>query len=107
MKFILVICLSLFSFQGCNTKCDTEYNSNLVVEHNSTNQGISSETAKQIAKGYLVFDYDLRNYDFSVLENQNSWEVRFIGKGVINKGTCPVVFINKLNGEIIYIIHSK
>lgn len=107
MKLILVICLSFLSFQACNTKCETEYNSNLVAEQNSTDLGISSETAETIAKGYLVFDYELRSYNISVLENRDNWEVRFIGKGPIIEGTGPIVFLNKLNGERIYIIHSK
>lgn len=107
MKLVLVICISFFSLQACNTKCENEYNANSATEANSINQGISSETAETIAKGYLVFDYELRDYKISVLENQDKWEVRFIGKGPINEGTGPVVFLNKLNGERVYIIHSK
>lgn len=108
MKFlVLAICFSLLNLQACNTKQDVECNANLLTEQISTTPIISSETAKIIAKGYLTFDYNLKNYSITVLENPDSWEVRFVGEGPINEGTGPVVYINKINGERIYIVHSK
>ncbi len=104
---LLVICIICFSLQACSKYESECHNADFSSTQDLQTVKISSETAIQIAKGYLCFDYNLKNYDISTSEKPDSWEIKFVGRGSINEETGPIVYINKINGERIYIIHSK
>jgi hypothetical protein len=60
---------------------------------------ITSETAIYIARGLLLFDYDLRRCEPLVTERSNSWFVDFKPKE--ENQNCPSVWIDKVSGEIL------
>jgi hypothetical protein len=96
----------MFSLLGCNkiSRYD-EVNSPPLT--NSISSNISSKTAVLIAKGYLCFDYELKNYNVSVIERPEIWEVKFSKKKKGYEKYGPVIFINKTNGETVGGVHSK
>ncbi len=63
---------------------------------------ISSETAVMIARGFLCFDFDLRDRKVSVTETSDTWHVQFVRtKNLHAEGGDPSLVISKKNGEII------
>ena len=102
--FILTL-ISLSISCGIHSECSGENaNQEIIVQQT---QGISSETAVAIAKGYLCFDYDLRGFDIDVLEHENDFEVHFKQRVGENVGTGPVVIVKKADGSRLYTVHSK
>ncbi len=103
-KVLLIICLSFLNLQACYTPCRTIGDANVT---NSAAPKISSETAVIIARGYLCFDYNLKNYNISVIEKPDTWEIRFLSKDSNFEGFGPIIFISKMNGELVYLVNSK
>lgn len=68
---------------------------------------ISSETAVLIAKGRLFLDYDLRNYDVSSEEKENSWEIHFLSRCRDCEGGDPFVEKTKADGTIVRLAVPK
>lgn len=101
---LLIICLSFFNLQACYAPCRSGGDADA---SNSVTPRISSETAVIISKGYLCFDYNLKNYNISVIEKPDTWEVRFLSKDSGFEGSGPIIFISRMNGELVYLVNSK
>ena len=105
-RFVFVItCFCIFILQGCYKECKTDNDNYSANQINSAK--ISSETAVMIAKGLLCFDYDLENYDVSVEETSESWEIKFSRKDIKTSKFGPMAFVSKTNGEVTRLINAK
>jgi hypothetical protein len=102
---IICICLILFFSWACylvNVKEKTSQNK--TEEMHETCSNISSETAILIAKGLLFLDYNLKNYEVSIKEDEDFFEVSFSRLSEKTNVCCggnPSVVIRKTTGEIV------
>jgi hypothetical protein len=116
MKTLL---FSIFALQmSCLQTSDSEnsHNNNKITEvSKQTCPLISSDTAVNIAQGYLFLDYDLRDRETKVetetelwKDKAEMWKVTFHRtKNRDAFGGDPVVWILKNNGEIFTVKHAK
>jgi hypothetical protein len=103
LTFFLLLVLQI----SCLKQSGNLSNTNALKDPPVNSSVITSDTAILIAKGYLCFDYDLINYDVSVTDKEDIWEVRFSSKRQDSYGYGPVVLISKINGEPKGGIHGK
>ena len=101
LKFLYLLSLSfIFSFLVCCKSSSNEQefsNKNTQIEEKKTK--IKSETAINIARGYLIFDYDFHHCDPIVTEQSAVWFVNFQPKEKYQN--CPSAWIDKETGEIL------
>jgi hypothetical protein len=68
----------------------------------TSKEDVSSETAILIARGFLCFDFDLRNRNVFVTDLSDSWQVQFVRtKDLDIEGGDPFLIIRKDSGEIV------
>ncbi len=99
MKIIFAfLVVSAIFLTGCNDK-ETLNNLNSRIT-NLENRKISSDTAILIAKGQMS-EIKMKDYEISVKETIDSWEVHFKAKCISCTDGEPYVVINKMTGEIV------
>ncbi len=104
---LFALFLSFLLQNSCMKQTGNLSNTNTTENVQMDSSVVSSDTAMLVAKGYLCFDYDLKNYDISTTEKEDIWEVRFSSKKQGNYGYGPVVFVSRINGELKGGVHSK
>jgi len=98
LVFVLVT-LTLLS--SCEQKA-TVHNTQSPDALPTSRTAISSETAILIGRGFLCFDFDLRDRKVFVTEKSDTWQVQFVRtKDLDIEGGDPVLIIRKDTGEIV------
>ncbi len=95
--FLTGVLFVVFQAGCCNCDNQTLKNQNSTIYE----RHISSETAVLIAKGALQTSFTDKDYDVSVKDGVDNWEIHFSTKCVGCTDGHPFVKVNKANGEVI------
>lgn len=98
---LIILFVALNFFVSCGQKASETYNRAPDTKP-VPRTTISSDTAILIARGFLCFDFDLRDSKVFVTETSDTWKVQFVRtKNLQAEGGDPHLVIRKDSGEIV------